>query len=49
LLDPARVVKALVSPRVRARKTFEVLLGIRCEDRDGIGEEKVVVTEQIAE
>jgi sedoheptulose-bisphosphatase len=44
LLDPGRLMHVFVSPRVRARHTFKLLL-----DDSGLAEEKVTHTENITE
>lgn len=47
LVDPAKVAKVFVSPRVRAQTTFQLLFGEG--DECIITSEKVTVTEDIAE
>jgi broad specificity phosphatase PhoE len=45
LLDPCRLMHVFVSPRLRAKKTFELLLA----PSSGVAAEKVTYTEDIAE
>ncbi|CAI4213944.1 unnamed protein product [Parascedosporium putredinis] len=49
LLNPARLMHAFVSPRKRARQTFDYLLGTGNSASSPIPAEKVTMIEQIAE